>query len=308
MKKYFYTTLFTLVFPAFVVGVYFLALPARHVEAQQACGINQVGYRTHKPGSFVGSDFYVQGNGPVVYFDIQTSGCIGQTIKVSLVGELLDIDDNVNAFDELPVLVGGSTNNEPNFTLAGRSGEEGCSLLTDPDCHYKFVIENSSGVEIYNLPSNTLDYECDGVCDGAGETWQYLDLIPFGNDLGGTGGLDQYGPGNTTGNVTTTPPPSASDTPGGPSIIDLSIPNPLAGTVGTIPEFFHMAVDFVITIGIPLVAMAIVYSGFLFVTARGSDEQLSHAKEALTYAIIGGLVLLAAWLVAGAIKDALLSI
>lgn len=308
MKKFFYTTLFTLVFPAFVVGAYFLALPARHVEAQQTCGINQVGYRTHKPGSFVDPDFYVQGNGPVVYFDIQTSGCIGQTIKVSLVGELLDIDDNVNAFDELPILVGGSTNNEPNFTLAGRSGEEGCSITTNPDCHYKFVIENSAGVQIYNLPSNTLDYDCDGVCDGAGETWQYLDLIPFNNDLGGTGGLDQYGPGNTAGNVTTAPPPPVSDSPTGDSIIDLSIANPIAGTVDTIPEFFHMIINFVIKIAIPLVAMAIVYSGFLFVSARGSDEQLKTAKTVFTYAVIGGLLLLASWVVADAIKDALLSI
>ncbi len=303
MKKYFYTTLFTLVFPAFVVGAYFLALPARHVEAQQVCAISQVGFRTYKTGGdFSNDDFYESANRPIVYFDISTSGCIGQTLKFTLDGFT-----NPNAFEDLQVMVGSSTNNEPNFTLVGRAGEEGCVGLPGDDCFYDFHVKNSAGTEIY-VTANHLAYECENNCDIVGELWEYLDLIPYHNDLGGAGGLDQYGPGITEGNVTTAPPPPVSDSPTGDSIIDLSIANPIAGTVDTIPEFFHMIINFVIKIAIPLVAMAIVYSGFLFVSARGSDEQLKTAKTVFTYAVIGGLLLLASWVVADAIKDALLSI
>ena len=94
----------------------------------------------------------------------------------------------------------------------------------------------------------------------------------------------------------------------GPTSIDLQIPNPLAGTVDTVPQFFQKVVDIVIKIGVPIVAIAILYSGFLFVWARGRPTEIGKAKEALLFAVIGGLVLLASCLVAEAIKDALTTI
>lgn len=288
------------------VGAYFLAIPRTDVEAQAPCAISTaVGYRTYKAGGNFSDDdnFYESDDRPIVYFDIQTSGCIGQTIKLTL----FDFDD-VDAISNLPVIVGTNTNNEPNFTLAARAGEENCTgIINQDDCDYVFKVKNNSGAEIYSSVAH-LNYECENNCDVVGEDWEYLDIIPFNNDLGGTGGLDPYGPGNISGNTTVAPPPTPGDTPGGVSVIDLSIDNPLAGTIGTIPEFLHMIVNFIIKISIPLIAMAIVYSGFLFVSARGSDDQLKHAKEVFTYTIIGGLVLMAAWVVAEAIKDALLSI
>lgn len=101
----------------------------------------------------------------------------------------------------------------------------------------------------------------------------------------------------------------ATSTPSGaPTVIDLNIPNPLAGTVDSLPQLFQQIVQIIISVGIPLIAIALVYSGFLFVSARGSDENIKHAKTVFTYAVIGGLILLASWLVAGAVKDALTSL
>ena len=47
----------------------------------------------------------------------------------------------------------------------------------------------------------------------------------------------------------------------------------------------------------------IVYSGFLFVTARGSEDKLKTAKRALLYSVIGTAILLGAWVIAEVIAS-----
>lgn len=54
-------------------------------------------------------------------------------------------------------------------------------------------------------------------------------------------------------------------------------------------------------IGIPIAAIFIIYSGLLFVTARGSEEQLNKAKKNFMWAMIGTAILLGAWAIAEAI-------
>tara|TARA_B100001989_G_C24335965_1_gene362486 strand:- start:2 stop:349 length:348 start_codon:yes stop_codon:yes gene_type:complete len=49
-----------------------------------------------------------------------------------------------------------------------------------------------------------------------------------------------------------------------------------------------------IVIAIPIVVLFIIYSGFLYVTARGNVEQTKKATTSLTYAIIGGVILIGA--------------
>jgi len=53
-----------------------------------------------------------------------------------------------------------------------------------------------------------------------------------------------------------------------------------------------------LTLGIPIVALAIVYSGFLFVFARGNTEKLTSAKKTLMYTLIGAAILLGSWAIA----------
>ena len=54
-------------------------------------------------------------------------------------------------------------------------------------------------------------------------------------------------------------------------------------------------------VGIPIVALAIIYTGFLFVQARGNSEELTKAKKVLMYTLIGGALLLGAFVIAKAI-------
>lgn len=58
-----------------------------------------------------------------------------------------------------------------------------------------------------------------------------------------------------------------------------------------------------IKIGIPIIALAIVYCGFLFVAARGNSEKLSKAKDALLYTLIGAAILLGSWAIAQVISE-----
>ncbi|MCC6323640.1 hypothetical protein IT400_02505 [Candidatus Nomurabacteria bacterium] len=109
-------------------------------------------------------------------------------------------------------------------------------------------------------------------------------------------------PGHVAATTTGGKSNSAATTTDGKSItgIDFKITNPIK--VDTIPEFIELVLNIVLTIGIPIVALAIIYCGFLFVKAMGNSEALKKAKGALMYTIIGAFLLLGAWVLATAIQ------
>lgn len=84
--------------------------------------------------------------------------------------------------------------------------------------------------------------------------------------------------------------------------INTSIDNPL-GSVDSIPSFIKAVITAVLYIGVPIVALAIIYSGFLFVSAQGNSEKLTKAKKALIYTLIGAALLLGAFVIANAIQS-----
>lgn len=73
--------------------------------------------------------------------------------------------------------------------------------------------------------------------------------------------------------------------------------NPLKN-INSIPDLIQTFLEGAIKIAIPVLALAIIYCGFLFVFARGKAEKLTNAKNALLYTIIGAAVLLGAWAIA----------
>lgn len=78
--------------------------------------------------------------------------------------------------------------------------------------------------------------------------------------------------------------------------------NPLSG-VNDIGSFIKKILDIVLTIGIPIVAIFIIYSGFLFVVAQGNSEKLSEAKKSLGYTLLGAAILLGSWILAQALQS-----
>src|SRR3989344_9158122 len=60
--------------------------------------------------------------------------------------------------------------------------------------------------------------------------------------------------------------------------------------------------DVVVQVGIPVIAIFIVYSGFLFVKAQGNDSKLSEAKVTLMWTVIGAASVLGATVISGVIN------
>lgn len=108
-----------------------------------------------------------------------------------------------------------------------------------------------------------------------------------GNPLGGSSG---------TGNPTTTSTNTSS----------ARINNPIG--VDNLQDFIKTLLDGVLRIAIPIIVLAIIYSGFLFVKARGNSTELETAKNALMYTLIGAAVLLGSWAIAQIVADTVLSL
>ncbi len=85
------------------------------------------------------------------------------------------------------------------------------------------------------------------------------------------------------------------------AILNTTLNNPT--TVDNLTAFIKAILDIVLTIGVPIVALAIIYSGFLFVQAQGNSEKISTAKKTLMYTLVGAAILLGSWILAQAIGD-----
>lgn len=70
--------------------------------------------------------------------------------------------------------------------------------------------------------------------------------------------------------------------------------NPLSN-VTTVPELLEALLNIVVTIAVPIVVLFIILAGFKYVTARGNEQQTAEARRALTYSIIGAVVLIGAF-------------
>lgn len=83
--------------------------------------------------------------------------------------------------------------------------------------------------------------------------------------------------------------------------INIKIKNPLGDDIDTIPKFIEALIEIVLIVGVPIVVLALIYVGFLFVSAQGKPEDIVKAKKALLYTLIGAALLLGAFVIANAI-------
>ena len=91
---------------------------------------------------------------------------------------------------------------------------------------------------------------------------------------------------------------------GDPPIV--TIDNPIGAD--TINELIKTILEGVIKIGIPIITLAIIYCGFLFVSAQGKPESIKKAKDALLYTLIGAAILLGSWAIAQLISETVLAL
>lgn len=74
--------------------------------------------------------------------------------------------------------------------------------------------------------------------------------------------------------------------------------NPLNSNFSSIPAFIAGALKALALIALPIITLFFVISGFMFVMARGNQEQLKKAKMNFLYVVIGTVLILGAWILA----------
>ena len=80
------------------------------------------------------------------------------------------------------------------------------------------------------------------------------------------------------------------------------IENPIPN-VTSVNGLIQKILEGVVKIGMPIIVLAIIYCGFLFVSAQGKPEDIKKAKDALLYTLIGAAILLGSWAIAQLIAD-----
>jgi len=77
--------------------------------------------------------------------------------------------------------------------------------------------------------------------------------------------------------------------------------NPL-GSVNDLNSFLKLLLNFVTTLAIPLIVLALIYTGFLFISAQGNPEKLSTARRIFLWTIVGAAIILGANVLLSAIS------
>ena len=85
----------------------------------------------------------------------------------------------------------------------------------------------------------------------------------------------------------------------------ITLPNPFGNNPAnrTLSGFIsRLLSEVVVPVGAVVVVIAIIYAGFLFVTAQGNEQKLEKAKKTFLFTVIGAAVLLGASVLADIIR------
>jgi len=112
---------------------------------------------------------------------------------------------------------------------------------------------------------------------------------------GGGGGTTPGGGGTTPGGGGTTPGGGGTTPGGGGTTPPNELKNPLQSK--SIEEFLLKIIEIILVFAVPVIVFFIIYGGFLLVTARGDEGQVTTGRNTITWAVIGGVIVLGAQLI-----------
>ena len=94
--------------------------------------------------------------------------------------------------------------------------------------------------------------------------------------------------------------------------------NPLCATTGdsticskpidSVTDFIERILNIVVMIGMPIVVLALIWSGFLYVKAQGNSGKIKEAHTTLLWTVVGAGLLMGSWAIANAIKQTVVDI
>lgn len=79
--------------------------------------------------------------------------------------------------------------------------------------------------------------------------------------------------------------------------------NPLKDGIDSLPGLLGLILDIMVQIGTTVIIIAIIYAGFLYTTARGSQSKLDKAHRVIQGVLIGSAIILGAFVIAQVIKE-----
>ena len=75
-----------------------------------------------------------------------------------------------------------------------------------------------------------------------------------------------------------------------PSKITAGFTNPLE--VNSITELFYKILYFIIQISYIIIAFALIWNGFLLITAQGNQDKLNDVKRSILHVFVGGFIIM----------------
>jgi len=308
-------------FVVFVFGVPQKTFAACQLVAGQ---FRNFDYGSASVANWFSQSFLQNEEQPYLYLDLKfNNDCIGQNISFSI-GEhdTLDPNDTVlGPFTFNPQLSANTLERTHIF----RAGDEYCDGGNSPDCWYFFNLEIDG--EEYDYSTSTIlssMYDCHGDCDD--QTWQYLGSVyaettagyEYGsywltndpdfisanaNSESGGQGDEDVQDGGQGDDVQTGGQGDGFQ----PLVITEQIENPL-GDGSSLPAFVESLLGIIVRAGIPLIVLALVYTGFRFVEARGNPGKIEDAKKLLLWTVIGSAIILGAWTIATILTNTITTI
>lgn len=82
--------------------------------------------------------------------------------------------------------------------------------------------------------------------------------------------------------------------------------NPLKTT--SVTGFLLAVIEVLLIFATPVIVIYIMYAGFQFVMSRGAPGEIEHARQALLYAIIGGIIIVGAQVIINIIQTTINSL
>jgi hypothetical protein len=96
--------------------------------------------------------------------------------------------------------------------------------------------------------------------------------------------------------------PIVQAAPSAATIEPVRLENPLNG-IDSIEGLLVAILNIIMILMVPVIVFFIIYAGFKYVMAQGNASQVEEATRALTYAIIGGVLILAALAITEIIRN-----
>jgi len=74
--------------------------------------------------------------------------------------------------------------------------------------------------------------------------------------------------------------------------LNYSLESPFRPDIITIEGLLTAILNILLVIAVPIIVFFLIFAGFTYVTAQGNPEKIKTATRSLTYAIIGGVLIL----------------